>query len=136
MLRRDDDPLAMAARAVFLTLIAAVSFASLAPVAWVPHVLYSYHLEHFAAFYVMAASMAAARYRANLSRVLLDMLILASVLEGVRFFTPQHELSATEDWFCDLGGSLAALGPILIADFRKSFGHRPGAGPGLPVKGA
>ena len=119
--RRDDDPLAMAARATFLGLIAAISIASLAPTAWIPHLLYSYHLEHFAAFYLMALSMAAARYRAGLTRVLLDVVVLASLLEGVRAFTPAHQLTAAEDWVADLGGAMAALTPILVAKFRRSF---------------
>jgi hypothetical protein len=123
MTRRDNDPLAMAARATFLGVIALVSFASLAPAAWVPRLLYSYHLEHFAAFYLIAAAMAAARYRANLHRVLLDVVVLASVLEGVRAFTPIHQLTSAENWVADLGGALAALSPILIGDFRKSFGR-------------
>jgi hypothetical protein len=122
--RRDNDPLAVVARAVFLGLIAAVGFASLAPTAWIPHLLYSYHLEHFAAFYLMALAMAAARYRASLNRVLLDVVILASLLEGVRAFTPAHELTAVEDWVADIGGGLAALAPIMVGGFRKSFGAR------------
>jgi hypothetical protein len=119
--RRDNDPLAVAARVAFLALIAAVSFASLAPTTWIPRLLYSYHLEHFAAFYLTALSMAAARYRAGLNRVLLDLVILASLLEGVRAFTPAHQLTAAEDWIADLGGGLAALTPIMVGGFRKSF---------------
>ena len=123
--RKDNDPLAITARVLFLSLIAATTFASLAPVAWLPHLLYSYHLEHFAAFYLMAFSMAAARYRTSPYRVLLDVVVLASVLEGVRAFTPAHELTAAEDWVCDIGGALAALAPILVGEFRKSFAPRP-----------
>jgi len=130
MTRRDSDPLAIAARVTFLSVIALVTFASLAPVRWVPHPLYSFHLEHFAAFYVMAVAMAAARYRAHLNRVLLDAVILASLLEGVRAFTPAHQLSAAEDWIADVGGALAALVPVLVGDFRRTFGHEP-EGPAL-----
>jgi hypothetical protein len=126
--RRDDDPLAVAARATFLGLIAAVSLASLAPTSWIPHLLYSYHLEHFAAFYLMALSMAAARYRASLNRVMLDVVVLASLLEGVRAFTPAHQLTAAEDWVADLGGGLAALAPIVIGKFRGSFVGETAAG--------
>jgi len=126
--RRDDDPLAVAARVTFLGLIAAVSLASLAPISWIPHLLYSYHLEHFAAFYLMALSMAAARYRASLNRVLLDVVVLASLLEGVRAFTAAHQLTAAEDWVADLGGALAALAPIVTARFRRSFVGETAAG--------
>ena len=123
--RKDNDPLAIGARLLFLSLIAATTFASLAPVSWLPHLLYSYHLEHFAAFYVMAFAMAAARYRTRLFVILRDVVVLASLLEAIRAFTPAHQLYAAEDWVCDIGGALAALSPILIGEFRKSFAPRP-----------
>ncbi|HEY4028701.1 MAG TPA: hypothetical protein VGM25_00025 [Caulobacteraceae bacterium] len=120
-LRKDNDLLAMFARVAFLLVVVGLCFASLAPSGWMPRVLYSYHLEHFAAFYLGALSMAAARYRANVFRVMTDIAILATVLEGVRLFIPSHQLYVVEDWVADLGGSLAALSPIIIGDFRKSF---------------
>ena len=134
MTRKDNDPLAMIARVIFLSVIVLVGFASLAPSAWVPRLLYSYHLEHFAAFYLMAAAMAAARYRASLYRVLLEAVLLATILEGVRAATPAHQLTAAEDWVADLGGALAALAPILIGDFRRSF--VPVQPPAAPGEGA
>lgn len=129
-LRKDNDPLAMIARVAFLLVVAGLCFVLLAPSGWMPRVLYSYHLEHFAAFYLVALSMAAARYRANVYRVMSDIAILATVLEGVRLFIPSHQLYVVEDWVADLGGALAALSPILIGDFRKSF--RPERPPSLP----
>lgn len=128
--RRDNHPLAIVARATFLVIIATICFASLAPAGWLPRVLYSYHLEHFAAFYLVALSMAAARYRANVYRVMTDIAILATVLEGLRLFIPSHQLYVAEDWVADLGGALAALSPIVIGDFRKSF--RPLRPPSAP----
>jgi hypothetical protein len=129
-LRKDNDLLAMIARVAFLLVVAGLCFASLAPSGWMPRVLYSYHLEHFAAFYLVALSMAAARYRANVYRVMTDIAILATVLEGVRLFIPSHQLYVVEDWVADLGGALAALSPIVIGDFRKSF--RPERPPPSP----
>jgi hypothetical protein len=129
-LRKDNDPLAMMARAAFLLVVAGLCFASLAPSGWMPRVLYSYHLEHFAAFYLVALSMAAARYRANVYRVMTDIAVLATLLEGVRLFIPSHQLYVVEDWVADLGGALAALSPIVIGDFRKSF--RPERPPAPP----
>jgi hypothetical protein len=123
--RADNDVLAIGARVTFLAVIAGVGFASLAPIAWVPRLLFSYHLEHFAAFYLMALCMAAARYRTQLHRILLDVTVLASLLEGVRAFTPAHQLSAAEDWFADVGGGLAALVPFLVSGFRHSFSPPP-----------
>lgn len=121
-MRRDSDPLAIVARASLLLMIAAICFASLAPAGWMPRVLYSYHLEHFAAFYLVALTMAAARYRTGVYRVLLDVTVLATMLEAVRLFIPSHQLYVAEDWIADVGGAMAALTPILIGNFRKSFG--------------
>jgi len=126
-LRKDNDPLAMVARVSFLVVVAAICFASLAPAGWMPRVLYSYHLEHFAAFYLVALSMAAARYRASVYRVLTDIAVLATVLEGLRLFIPSHQLFVAEDWVADLGGALAALSPMVIGDFRRSFRTDPPA---------
>ncbi len=128
-MRKDNDPLAMVARIAFLVVVGAICFASLAPAGWMPRVLYSYHLEHFAAFYLVALSMAAARYRANVYRVMADIAILATVLEGVRLFIPSHQLFVVEDWVADMGGALAALSPIVIGNFRRSFRTDPAPGP-------
>ena len=134
-MRKDNDPLAMLARASYLVLIAAICFASLAPAGWLPRVLYSYHLEHFAAFYVVGLSMGAARYRANVWRVMLDIGVLATVLEGLRLFIPSHQLYVVEDWVSDLGGALAALVPMLVGEYRRSFTPLDPAG-GEPRKKA
>ena len=133
IIRKDDDLLAVAARVIFLSLIAAVSFASLAPGDWVPHLLYSYHLEHFAAFYLMTLSMAAARHHTSPNRLLLDVAALASILEIMRLLAPPHDVSAAQDWVADIGGALAALSPMFIADFRRSF--REGPPPPMVVEG-
>lgn len=126
-MRRDNDILAIVGRATFLVVIATICFASLAPAGWMPRVLYSYHLEHFAAFYLVALSMAAARYRTSVHRLLLDVPALAAALEGVRLFIPSHQLYVAEDWIADVGGALAALTPILVGNFRKSFEPPPQA---------
>ena len=128
--RRDNSPLAIGARAAFLVLIVIVSVASLAPVSWFPRVLDSHHLEHFAAFYLIALSMAAARYRANINRVLLDAVILATFIAIASIFIPAHSAAAGPNWIAEIGGILAALCPIVVAEFRSSFGRLPP--PALP----
>lgn len=123
-MRADNDPFAMVARASFLITVITIAFASLAPAGWLPRVLYSYHLEHFAAFYFAALSMAAARTRVGAYRLLMDACILASGLEGVRLFIPSHQLNVAEDWVSDVGGVLAALVPTAIGEFRTTFEPR------------
>ena len=132
-MRKDNDPLAMVARIAFLVVVGFICFASLAPAGWMPRVLYSYHLEHFAAFYLVTLSMAAARYRANVYRVMADISMLATVLEGLRLFIPSHQLFVVEDWVADLGGALAALSPIIIGNFRRSFRVEPVPEPAPPA---
>jgi len=127
-MRKDNDLLAICARAAFLLLTAALCFASLAPADWLPRLFYSYHLEHFAAFYLVTLAMIFARYRARIRRLVGDVVVLASVLEGLRLFIPSHQFSVFEDWVADLGGVLAALAPVAAADFRRSFeSRRPSA---------
>ena len=117
----DGGLLAILARLSFLGAALAIVVAVFLPSDLVPHFAHSHYLEHFAAFYLVALSMAAARYRANVYRVMTDIAILATVLEGLRLFIPSHQLYVAEDWVADLGGALAALAPIVIGDFRKSF---------------
>jgi hypothetical protein len=124
-MRKDNDRLAICARAVFVLLTAALCFASVVPAGWLPRLFYSYHLEHFAAFYLVALAMTVARYRVKVRRLMGDAVVLASVLEGLRLFIPSHQLYVFEDWMADLGGVLAALAPVLAADFRRSFQSRP-----------
>jgi hypothetical protein len=120
-MRNDSSGVAIMARVFLVAVIAAVGLASLAPPGVLPRFLYSYHLEHFAAFYLVALAMAAGRYRAGAFRLLMDVGLLATVLEGVRLFTPGRQLYVAEDWCSDIGGALAALVPLAVADFRRSF---------------
>lgn len=110
-----------------LSLIAAtlvILFASFAPVRLLPHVLYSYHLEHFAAFYVMSLTAAAAFVRRKALKLGLYLCAFALGIEFLRLLLPAHRLSSLEDWFADGGGVMAALVPIAIGKFRSRF--RPG----------
>jgi hypothetical protein len=124
-MREDSSAMAILARTILVAAISALAVASLAPSGFFPKVLYSYHLEHFAAFYGVTLAMAAGRYRAGVYRLLLDAGLLASVLEGVRLFTPLRQLYVAQDWVSDVGGAMAALAPIAIADFRRSFERGP-----------
>jgi Na+/H+-dicarboxylate symporter len=100
--------------------LVAVAFASLAPSGLVPHLFYSYHVEHFAAFYLVAAIAAAGLPRQSLTTLSLGLIAFAVVLEVIRMLTPAHRLTSAEDLICDIAGVLAAYGPILIGRFRES----------------
>ncbi len=114
-------------RALSLAATLVLVTASLAPN--VPQLLYSFHLEHFAAFYVVTLLAAAARYRTRLRRLAIDILLLAAALELIRGFTPAHRLTSAEDFVADVGGMLAAMAPLVIARFRDLFSPTPPPAP-------
>jgi hypothetical protein len=105
--------------------VIAVAFASLAPSSIIPHVFYSYHVEHFAAFYILSFVAAAGLARVNLTRLSLGLIVFAVVLEVIRMLTPQHRLTSAEDLVCDIAGVLAAYAPILLSRFRDSMANTP-----------
>ena len=117
----NPTPWMIAALAVGAWGFIAVAFASLAPVSLVPHVFYSYHVEHFAAFYLLAVVAAAGLPRQTLTTLGLGLIALAVLLEVIRMLTPTHRLASAEDLICDIAGVLAGYAPILIGRFRDGF---------------
>jgi hypothetical protein len=108
-----------------VTFIAAVTLASLGPSAWLPRLLYSNNLEHFAAFYLVALAFCAARYRAPVLRVLRDTALLATLLEAVRWLLPGPRKGNFDHWVADLGGILAVAAPLIVTGFRQAFPRSP-----------
>lgn len=120
----DSGGWAVAARLGFLVSLVAVSFASLAPAGWVPRVLFSRHLEHFAAFYVATLLACAAFPRARLLKLGLGMALFAAALELLRAAPSQDRAWALAAGQADIGGILAALAPIVTEKFRNLFDPR------------
>ena len=116
----NNTPWMIAALAVSAWGIVAVAFASLAPTNLIPHIFYSYHVEHFAAFYVLAVVACAGLPRHTLSKLSLALIAFAVVLEVIRMLTPAHRLTSAEDLVCDIAGVMAAYAPILVGRFRES----------------
>jgi len=123
---QNPTPWMIAALAAGAWGIVAVAFASLAPPGLIPHIFYSYHVEHFVALYGLAFFAAAGLPRQNLTTLSLSLIAFAIVLEVIRMLTPLHRLSAAEDLLCDVAGVLAAYAPILLGRFRDSFGRPRG----------
>jgi hypothetical protein len=117
----NPTPWMIAALAVSAWGIVAVAFASLAPPSLIPHIFYSTHVEHFAAFYLLAMAACAGLPRQSLTTLSLGLIAFAVVLEVIRMLTPAHRLSAAEDMVCDIAGVLGAYAPILIGRFRDSL---------------
>jgi len=102
-----------------------VLFASFAPPSALPHLLYSYHLEHFAAFYLVALTASAAFVRSDSLRIGIALWLLALAIEICRLIQPEHRYSSVQDWFADAAGVAAALVPIALGRFRTRFAPRP-----------
>jgi ribose/xylose/arabinose/galactoside ABC-type transport system permease subunit len=120
----DTGPLAVGARLAFALLILGIAGASLIPPGIVPRFLGSLHLEHFAAFYLLALATAAACPRTQLRKILVTLMGFAIVLELMRVFVGARPVSSMEDLFADIGGMWSALIPIVIGRFRLMFAPR------------
>lgn len=102
----------------------AVVFASVAPAPWVPHVFWSYHLEHFAAFYLIAVLAAAGLPTLRLRQIGVALALMALLLAAVRLALPLHQMSDAEDLAADIAGILAAIGPIVVGRLREAAARR------------
>lgn len=96
----------------------AVIFASVAPPQFVPRLFYSYHVEHFAAFYLIAILAAAGLPTLRLYQITFSLILGALVLATVRLVIPQHRLADAEDLAADIAGIGAAVAPIVVGRLR------------------
>ncbi len=117
----DDHIVAIGARITTVVIAVALAVASLCPPAWLPRLLYSNNLEHFAAFYILALTLSAARYRTRLVVIMRDAALLATALEAARWLLPGPRQGNINHWIADLGGVLAAAAPLVVSAFRRSF---------------
>jgi len=111
------DPMCSRAQAI-------VRDPTLAPAGWTPRILFSRHLEHFAAFYVATVMAVAALPRARLMRIGFGMALFAVTLEVLRAAPSLHVGWTIAPAEADLGGVLAALAPIVAEKFRSLFDPR------------
>lgn len=102
----------------------AVVFASVGPSQYVPRVFYSYHVEHFAAFYVIFVLAAAGLPSVKLHHIAFAALLMALILATVRLTIPRHQFSDFEDLCADVAGIAAGLAPMLVARLRQSARSR------------
>jgi hypothetical protein len=102
----------------------AVVFASVAPARWIPHVFWSYHLEHFAAFYLIAVLAAAGLPSLRLRQIGLALVAMALLLASVRLTLPQHRMADAEDLAADIAGIVAAMLPIVVGRLREAAARR------------
>jgi len=117
----DAGPWAVAARFAVVLAGLLIAYASLAPGRYVPQLLYSHHLQHFAAFYVLALAAAAAFPRRRLKRIAFGCILFALALEGGHVLAGRGLDRIYENGLADVGGTLAALVPIAVDRFRRMF---------------
>ncbi len=92
----------------------AVVFASIGPSQYVPRVFYSYHVEHFAAFYIIVILAAAGLPNIKLHDITFSAMMMAVILATVRLAIPRHRLFDLEDLGADVAGILAGVVPMFI----------------------
>jgi hypothetical protein len=107
-----------AASALVWGLIALVA-ASIGPAQFVPHIFFSYRVEHFMAFYAITILAAVGLPGTRLTFIGASMVVLAAALELVRTAIPPHQMSTMRDYSADVGGVVAAVLPIIVGRLRN-----------------
>jgi hypothetical protein len=108
----------LAALAGLAWALIALAYASLAPSGSVPQIFHNYHVEHFAAFYVVALLSAAALPTVSLLRIGLVLGLIAGGFALFRIFELVDKVFYVEDLGCDIAGILAAFAPIVVGRVR------------------
>jgi hypothetical protein len=85
----------------------------------VPRVFQSFHVEHFAAFYVVTLLAAAALPGAELRWLGFVAGLLATAFAVVRFTFLVHRAFYAEDLACDVAGIFSALAPMTVQRLRE-----------------
>jgi len=104
--------------------VVAVVVASVAPPQYIPRIFFSYHIEHFAVFYLIAILAAAGLPTIRLYQVACALVSMALVLATVRLAIPRHRLSDAEDLAADVAGIAAALAPMVLGRLRYIAAQR------------
>ena len=107
------------ARLAFIGSALAIVIAVLLPPDRVPNFVYSHHLQHFAAFYVLTLFGGFAIPRLSISRLGAGVVVFATVLNAVHLFAGAPQRAVLDAWAADVGGLAAALAPMLAERFRR-----------------
>jgi hypothetical protein len=114
----ETHPVAILSRAALILAFIALATASLIKP---PRLFYSYHAQHFAAFYVLSLTTALAVKRRTVIDLGLRLALFAVVFELARALSPLHADTNALDWFADAAGIFAALAPMLGQKIRQRF---------------
>jgi VanZ family protein len=113
--------------------VIAFVFAAIGPSEYVPRVFFSYHIEHFVAFYLITLLAAAGLPRASPYQLGLALALMAVIVAAIRLFIPRHRLSDAEDLAADIAGIGAVIAPILVGRVRQIIAARPPPEPTPPA---
>lgn len=113
--------MAVAALGALAWAVIGVTFASLTTHPVVHHIFQSTHIEHFAAFYVLALLAVAGLPVFRTHWILVTVVVFAVTLELIRMSIPLHQERALADLFCDLAGVAAVLAPMMVDKLRLAF---------------
>lgn len=121
----DGGLMAILARLGFLGAGLAIVVAVFVPAELVPDFVHSPHLQHFAAFYVAVLLGMAAMPRSRLRNIVLGYGIFAILLEASHLFAGAQLPPLIDNWVADLGGTAAAVAPVVVDRFRRRFPRKP-----------
>jgi hypothetical protein len=119
-------PWAVAARVVFLAATLAVALAALGPHQFKPRMVGHYHLQRFAAWYVLSGLAAAAMPRMRLRWLGLALIVFAFGSEVLRALPHPFQAKFKDNLYSDIGGIYALMFPLALARWREAVKPRPG----------
>ena len=102
-------------------LVAAGAIVMLAAVKPPPRLIYSYHAQHLAAFYVLSLCSATAFKKTKVLSLASMWAAVAVVFEAVRSLDPLHVHTSYASALADGAGILGAFAPMLAQKFRARF---------------
>jgi 4-amino-4-deoxy-L-arabinose transferase-like glycosyltransferase len=85
-----------------------------------PRLLYSYHVSHFAALYVLTLATLAAFPEWGLLKAFWRLVGLVTVLGVARVFMRRHLEANFLDWISDLSGIIVGLAPVAMQSLREA----------------
>lgn len=110
-------------RAAFAAALVAGSISAVMPAADTPHVLPWDKAEHFVGFYILAALGAFAFPRLKAVWLAAGLIALGGAIEIVQGLPMVGRDSDVKDWIADTIAVACALGPLIIARWRDTFGR-------------
>ena len=119
--------IAVGARVVFLAAGLTVLVAALGPHQFKPRIVGHYHLQRFAAWYLLSGMAAAALPKARLRWLALVLILFAVGAEFVRALPRPFTPGFKDNVYADIGGVYALMFPLILARWREAVQPRPGS---------